>query len=97
MQGSDGGELLKQRHNARKTRGMLGAEKINPRPTGMLTNEGRRGTGRLSQEGSYTICLKSLENVSARDPAVPLLGISPGKITRDRSQLQNNKMICKQV
>lgn len=76
------GKLLKQRHKARETRGMLGAEKVNPRLMGIFINGGPgKLSGRQPRER-----LKNLGNVSACDPAMPLLGISPGKITRDRNK-----------
>lgn len=64
---SDRGKLLKQRHNARKTRGVLGADKIDLSEAGGHSHKsGVEGTNTQSQTGSFMRCIKSLGSVSTR-------------------------------
>lgn len=88
MQGSpDRGELLKQRHNARKTCGVLGADKVDLSEAGGHSHKwGAEGTNTQSQSGSFMICIKGLEECLPAGPATPLLGIAARKTTRERNE-----------
>lgn len=55
------------KHNARKTHGVLGAEKIDLSKAGGHSHKwGVKGTNTLSRAGSFMICIKNLRNVSTR-------------------------------
>lgn len=73
----------KAKHSARKIHEALEAKKIDLCEAGACSH--KRGAGRAStlRQAASRYASRTLEMCLASDPAVPLLGISAGKITRD--------------